>query len=89
LRFGDDQHSVPDTAMGATIMIEQGSLTRANLKTPKAAAIAGIVFSILLILVFWLLRNSISGHQYWLGLGSACVRGQQIKDAECERWEVP
>jgi hypothetical protein len=40
-------------------MIEQGSLTRANLKTPKAAAIAGILFSILLILVFWLLRISV------------------------------
>ena len=35
------------------------SLTRANLKTPKAAAIAGMVFSILLIAVFWLLRTSI------------------------------
>jgi hypothetical protein len=40
-------------------MIEQGPLTRANLKTPKAAAIAGIIFSILLILVFWLLRISV------------------------------
>ena len=34
-------------------------LTRANLRTPKAAAIAGILFSILLILVFWLLRISV------------------------------
>src|SRR6476619_1122832 len=34
-------------------------LTRANLKTPKAAAIAGMVFSVLLIVVFWLLRTSI------------------------------
>jgi hypothetical protein len=40
-------------------MIEQGPLTQANLKTPKAAAIAGILFSILLILVFWLLRISV------------------------------
>jgi hypothetical protein len=40
-------------------MTEQGPLTRANLKTPKAAAIAGILFSILLILVFWLLRISV------------------------------
>jgi hypothetical protein len=34
-------------------------LTRANLKTPKAAAIAGMVFSVLLIAAFWLLRTSI------------------------------
>jgi hypothetical protein len=40
-------------------MTVQGPLTRANLKTPKAAAIAGILFSILLILVFWLLRISV------------------------------
>jgi hypothetical protein len=40
-------------------MSENGPLTRANLKTPKAAAIAGILFSVLLIAVFWLLRSSI------------------------------
>jgi hypothetical protein len=34
-------------------------LTRANLKTPKAAAIAGMLFSVLLLAVFWLLRTSI------------------------------
>jgi hypothetical protein len=32
---------------------------RATLKTPKAAAIAGMVFSVLLVVVFWLLRTSI------------------------------
>jgi hypothetical protein len=40
-------------------MTDQRTLTRVNLKTPKAAAIAGILFSILLILVFWLLRISV------------------------------
>ena len=35
------------------------SLTRANLRTPKAAAIAGMLFSVLLIAVFWLLRTAI------------------------------
>src|SRR5262249_27953599 len=35
------------------------SLTRANLKTPKAAAIAGMLFSMLLMAAFWLLRTSI------------------------------
>jgi MFS family permease len=34
-------------------------LTRANLKTPKAAAIAGMLFSVLLMTVFWLLRTSL------------------------------
>jgi hypothetical protein len=36
-----------------------GALTHAQLKTPKAAAIAGIVFSLLLFAIFWLLRRSI------------------------------
>jgi MFS family permease len=40
-------------------MTDQSTLTRANLKTPKAAAIAGILFSVLLILAFWLLRVSV------------------------------
>ncbi|MGN6747969.1 MAG: hypothetical protein ACTHJS_05175 [Xanthobacteraceae bacterium] len=40
-------------------MAEQSTLTRATLKTPKAAAIAGVLFSVLLILVFWLLRISV------------------------------
>ena len=34
-------------------------LTHAQLKTPKAAAIAGIAFSLLLLLILWLLRTSI------------------------------
>ena len=34
-------------------------LTRTNLRTPKAAAIAGILFSILLLVALWLLRISI------------------------------
>src|SRR4051812_28250782 len=40
-------------------MSDQQSLTRARLKTPRAAAIAGILFSILLALIFALLRNSL------------------------------
>ena len=36
-----------------------GFLTHAQLKTPKAAAIAGIVFSLLLLSILWLLRTSI------------------------------
>jgi hypothetical protein len=38
---------------------ENIALTRARLKTPKAAAIAGIAFSVLLIAIFWLLRRSV------------------------------
>ena len=40
-------------------MSQVAALTRTNLKTPKAAAIAGIVFSILLIAIVWLLRTSV------------------------------
>ena len=40
-------------------MPENVALTRAQLKTPKAAAIAGIIFSLLMITIFWLLRRSI------------------------------
>jgi hypothetical protein len=40
-------------------MPENGALTRAQLKTPKAAAIAGIAFSLLMVTIFWLLRRSI------------------------------
>jgi hypothetical protein len=40
-------------------MTPESSLTRARLKTPKAAAIAGIAFSLLMIAIFWLLRRSV------------------------------
>src|SRR5215472_14545080 len=40
-------------------MSEQSTLTRANLKTPRAAAIAGILFSVLLLGILWLLRISV------------------------------
>jgi hypothetical protein len=40
-------------------MPENGFLTHAQLKTPKAAAIAGIVFSLLLLSILWLFRTSI------------------------------
>lgn len=47
--------------------MDSGSLTHAPLKTPKAAAIAGMVFSILLIVVFWLLRLSVPADPYEAG----------------------
>jgi hypothetical protein len=39
--------------------MSQDALTRANLRTPKAAAVAGILFSILLLAIFWLLRSAV------------------------------
>ena len=53
------------------------SLTRANLKTPKAAAIAGMIFSVLVMAVFWLLRTSIPADPQepgsWLNSNSRSV----------------
>jgi hypothetical protein len=42
-----------------TAMPQNNSFTRGSLKTPKAAAIAGIVFSILLVAIFWMFRISV------------------------------
>jgi MFS family permease len=42
------------------MMPQQPALTRADLKTPKAAAIAGLLFSILLMAIFLLLRLAAS-----------------------------
>jgi hypothetical protein len=50
------------------------TLTRAHLKTPRAAAIAGIVFSFLLTAIFWLFRSTVPGdpleHGEWLNTKS-------------------
>src|SRR5437868_4273294 len=40
-------------------MAESSRITHPQLKTPKAAAIAGIAFSLLLLLILWLMRSSI------------------------------
>jgi len=40
-------------------MEQEGTLTRARLKTPRAAAVAGIVFSVLLIISLVLIRMSV------------------------------
>jgi hypothetical protein len=39
--------------------MREEALTRKTLRTPKAAAAAGIIFSLLLITAFWLLRVSV------------------------------
>ena len=46
----------PETA---AVNASNAELTRKNLRTPRAAAIAGMLFSVLLITVFWLLRISV------------------------------
>jgi hypothetical protein len=55
----------------------QVSLTHARLRTPRAAAVAGIVFSVLLFAVFGLLRLSIPGDPFepgaWLESGLTYV----------------
>ena len=59
-------------------MSERSTLTRANLKTPRAAAIAGILFSVLLLGVLWLLRISVPDDPRepgaWLNSASNTVR---------------
>src|SRR5262245_26895329 len=52
--------------------VSTDDLFKANLRTPRAAAIAGIVFSILLLIAFWLLRISVPKEETvppggWLG----------------------
>jgi MFS family permease len=58
-------------------MSENGALTRKQLNTPKAAAIAGIIFSVLLIAILGLLRRSVPADPLdpgaWLATGSGTV----------------
>src|SRR3954467_6784661 len=58
-------------------MSEDTARTPARLNTPKAAAIAGIVFSVLLIAIFWLLRRSVPSDPLdsgaWIGTESGTV----------------
>jgi hypothetical protein len=55
----------------------QTELTRAQLRTPRAAAIAGILFSVLLLAVYWLMRISIPADPHesgaWLKSGVTYV----------------
>jgi hypothetical protein len=58
-------------------MTEQWTIIRAGLKTPRAAAIAGMLFSVLLIVVFWLLRSAVPADPQepgsWLDTGSGRI----------------
>jgi hypothetical protein len=50
----------------------QTELTRAQLRTPRAAAIAGILFSVLLLAVYWLMRLAVPADPHEQG---AWLRG--------------
>ena len=58
-------------------MPENALLTHAHLKTPKAAAIAGIAFSLLLLSILWLMRTSIPADPLepgaWLGTDTRAI----------------
>src|SRR5882757_5586611 len=55
-----------------------GAVAHAHLKTPRAAAIAGIVFSLLMFTIFWLLRRSIPADPLesgiWLSSDTAMIK---------------
>jgi hypothetical protein len=57
--------------------MRNGHLTRANLRTPKAAAVAGMLFSVLLVVAFWLFRISVPADPQepgaWLRTSSSTV----------------
>lgn len=50
-------------------------LTRPTLKTPRAAAVAGFVFSILMIAILWLLRQSVPVEPLETGVWLEASRG--------------
>ena len=58
-------------------MTQNALLTRTNLRTPRAAAIAGILFSVLAVAAFWLLWTSVPADPYepgsWLGTSAGSV----------------
>jgi hypothetical protein len=64
-------------AAEAETVASKRELTRKHLRTPRAAAIAGMLFSVLLIAVFWLLRVAVPADPQepgsWLTTGSRTV----------------
>jgi len=58
-------------------MLDNNTLTRAQLKTPKAAAIAGIAFFLIMAAIFWLIRRSVPADPLepgaWLASGTKPV----------------
>ena len=56
-------------------MAQSNIITRPHLTTPKSAAVAGILFSVLLITIFWLLRMSIPADPLEAGAWLTADRG--------------
>ena len=58
-------------------MTQNALLTRTHLRTPRAATIAGILFSVLAVAAFWLLWTSVPADPYepgsWLGTSAGSV----------------
>ena len=40
-------------------MSQEGTAMYSHLRTPRAADVAGIVFSILLVIIFWVFRSAV------------------------------
>ena len=59
-------------------MPENGAIAHARLKTPRAAGIAGVVFSLLMFAIYWLLRRSIPADALesgiWLAADTGTIR---------------
>src|SRR5262249_4941327 len=69
--------SRPSRRATVSSTFDKQTLMRANLKTPKAAAFAGVLFSALLIAALWLLRTSIPADPLesgaWIATGASNV----------------
>jgi len=59
-------------------MNQSMTLSRQRLRTPRAAAIAGIIFSILLIIIVVLMRMSVPTSHEMLAHGFPVVQKQSI-----------
>jgi hypothetical protein len=69
--------SEPSGKRGSPMNSGEARLTDAHLRTPRAAAVAGILFSVLLFAVFGLMRRSVPANPFepgaWLEAGLAPV----------------
>jgi MFS family permease len=58
-------------------MPQEETLMYSHLRTPRAAAVAGIVFSVLLVVIFWIFRSAVPADPLdpgtWLANGSGSV----------------
>jgi hypothetical protein len=67
----------PSTKQRSPMSSDKARITRAQLRTPRAAAVAGILFSVLLFMAFGLIRLSVPGDPFepgaWLTNGLSYV----------------